>query len=331
MNFPDLSPLTGCNILITGATGMIGSELVHTLMEQSTQFGFSVYALGRNPARAKKLFSKYELRDDFHFIRHDITKEFRETVDFHYIFHLASGAAPNAMEENPVGVMRANIIGTDHLLSYGIKHNMKRFLFVSSGEIYGEGCNGAFSETDCGYVDNMQSRSCYPSSKRAAETLCVAYQTQFGADIVVARPCHIYGASFTEEDNRAYAQFIRNVMNGKDILLKSSGNQYRSWLYVKDCISALLYILLKGASGEAYNVADENACVTIRRLAEIIAEIGGRQVFFAENARNPLRGSNISRAVFNTTKLRGLGWSPKYSLADALAETIHQKRLDFED
>lgn len=326
MNFPDLSPLTGCNILITGATGMIGSELVHTLMEQSTQFGFSVYALGRNPVRAKMLFSKYDSRDEFHFIRHDITKEFRETVDFHYIFHLASGAAPNVMEENPVGVMRANIIGTDHLLSYGIKHNMKRFLFVSSGEIYGEGCNGAFSETDCGYVDNMQSRSCYPSSKRAAETLCVAYQTQFGADIVVARPCHIYGASFTEEDNRAYAQFIRNVANGEKVVLKSSGRQYRSWLFVKDCVSALLYILLKGASGEAYNVADENSCLTLRELAETIAEIGGQQVVYNGDSCDRRGGSNISRAIFNTEKLRRLGWSPAFSFQEAITSIFEQTK-----
>lgn len=325
MNLPDLSPLTGCNILVTGATGLIGSTLVHALMEQSPQIGFSVYALGRNPARAEMLFSEYNSRDEFHFIRHDITNELKEVVDFHYIFHLASGAAPNAMAKNPVGVMKANFIGTDNLLSYGLKHKMKRLLFVSSGEIYGEGCNGAFSETDCGYMDSMQARSCYPSSKRAAETLCAAYRAQFQANIVVARPCHVYGASFTEEDNRAYAQFIQNVVNGEDVVLRSSGEQYRSWLYVKDCVSALLYILLKGECGEAYNVADENSCLTIRELAEIIAKIGGQRVVFAGDSSNSSDGPNISRAVFNTEKLRRLGWSPGYSCQEALAQIVRLK------
>lgn len=329
MNLPDLSPLSGHNVLVTGATGMIGSMLVQTLMEQSARWGYSVYALGRNAERARALFSEYGSRKEFHFIRHDITDQLDVPVDFHYIFHLASGAAPQAMRDDPVGIMKANFIGTDNLLSYGMKHNMKRFLLVSSGEVYGEGVNGAFSETDSGYVDSMRPRSCYPSSKRAAETLCAAYMAQFGADVVVARPCHVYGASFTESDNRAYAQFIRNVVHGEDIVLNSSGTQYRSWLYVEDCVSALLYILLKGERGEAYNVADENSCLTIRELAETIAKIGGRQVVVAGDTGNDSGNSNITRAVFNTEKLRKLGWQPKHTYQEVLSEIIKQKRTPY--
>lgn len=322
MKLPDFSPLSGCNILVTGSTGLIGSTLVHLLMKQSERLGFSVYASGRNVSRAETLFAEYSAQKGFHFIRHDIEQPLQTTEDFHYIIHLASGASPNVMADNPVGIIRSNIIGTDNLLSYGIRHDMKRFLFVSSGEIYGEGVGRPFSETDGGYVDSMRPRSCYPSSKRAAETLCAAYMAQYGADIVVARPCHIYGPSFTENDDRVYAQFIRNVINGEDIVLKSSGTQYRSWLYVDDCVAALLYILFKGQCGEAYNVADENSCLSIRELAEIIAEAGDRRVVCAECPNEELNGSKITKAVFSTEKLRRLGWRPENTFQSAINKIL---------
>lgn len=328
---PDLSVLSGCNLLITGATGLIGSTLVRSLMAHSDQYGFSVYAVGRNSDRAKHLFAEYTNSNQLHFIQHDIVKPLELDIKFHYIIHLASGASPNVMATNPVDIMKANLWGTDNLLSFGMNHGLKRFLYVSSGEIYGEGCGDSFSETDSGYVNSMLPRSCYPSSKRAAETLCASYAAQYGVDIVVARPCHIYGESFTENDNRAYAQFIRNVINGEDIVLKSDGMQYRSWMYVEDCVSALLYILLKGERGEAYNVADENSNLSIRQLAETIAELGGRHVVFANPTDHEFRGgSKITKAVFNTQKLRALGWTPNYTYYHALKKALMQckKRTD---
>lgn len=319
--------LSGCNILVTGATGLIGGRLVETLMAYPNK-DYHVYGLGRNEKRAGERFCAFADDTTFHFLQHDVTKPLDGDgigVDFHYIIHLASGASPNVMTSSPVDIMRANFVGTDNLLSYGMSHQIKRFLYVSSGEIYGEGKGEMFSETDSGYVNSMLSRSCYPSSKRAAETLCASYMSQYGVNVVVARPCHIYGASFTESDNRAYAQFIRNVVNGEDIVLKSPGLQYRSWLYVEDCVSALLYILLKGECGEAYNVADEDSCLSIRELAETIAELGGKQVVFAEPSDSEIKGgSKITRAVFNTNKLRGLGWKPNYAYRSAL-ECVMQK------
>ena len=190
--------------------------------------------------------------------------------------------------------------------------------------MYGDGDVDEWSETDSGYVDCMALRSCYPTSKRAAENLCVAYNHQYGVETVVVRPCHTYGPYFTENDTRAYAQFVRKIRNHEDVVLKSSGEQFRSWLYVKDCASAILTVLLKGKNGEAYNVADENSCITIRELAETIASIGGVNVVFDLPSDVEKRGfSVIHKAVFNTNKLRKLGWSPQYSLIDGLTETIN--------
>lgn len=315
----DLSSLEGSNILITGATGLIGSCLVDVLMN----IGCSVYAHGRNEERAKKRFSNYWNTNRFFFIKGDITKPLDSDVNFDYIIHAASNASPNFFKEKPVEVITSNIIGTQHLIEYGLTHGLKRMLFVSSGEVYGEGTGKAFVETDSGYIDCATTRACYPSSKRAAETLCVSYADEYGADIVIARPCHTYGPFFTESDNRVYAQFIRNVLNGENIVLKSKGEQYRSWIYVVDCVSALLTILCKGEKGNAYNVADEFSNISIKDLAELVAKHSGKEVCF-DIPSTPNQGNTtpISAAVFSTEKLYSLGWHPLFSISEGISHTI---------
>lgn len=323
------------NILVTGATGLIGSALVDLFMEEGLH---DVYAAGRNEERAKRRFAKYTGNSRFHFVRHDVCRPLEGDTRYHLIVHAASGADPRSFSTDPVGVMTANIDGVRNLLDYGRNNGMERLLYVSSGEVYGSD-NGEklWREDDSGYVDTMTPRACYPSSKRAAETLCVAYAAQYGLDVVVARPCHTYGANFTESDNRAYAQFMRNVVNGEDIVLNSDGSQYRSWIYVKDCAEALRTILYKGVNGTAYNVADEQSCVTIKELAELIAKAGHRKVIInaQHSSLNPqpstlqkdsslfiFHSSFIKRATFDTSRLRALGWQPQFTLAQGIAECL---------
>ena len=321
----DLSALQGCRILVTGATGLIGGCLTDVLMT-SPHRDYLVYVLGRNEARARQRFSRYWEEPDFHFIKHDISQPLTTDMSFDYIIHAASNASPNFFKEKPVEVIRSNIMGVEYLMDYGLAHGMKRMLFVSSGEIYGEGDGRPFTETDSGYVDCATPRACYPSSKRAAETLCVAYAAEYGADVVIARPCHTYGPYFTESDNRVYAQFIRNLLDGKDIVLKSRGEQHRSWLYVVDAACALLTILLKGAKGEAYNVADAQSDISIRQLAELLAAAENRKVVFDIDEANG-NTTPITCATFSTEKLARLGWRPQTAIAEGLAHTLAAQRL----
>lgn len=320
----DLSGLQDKQILVTGATGLIGGCLVDMLMQSACHC--KVFAMGRNEERARKRFADYWSLDSFGFIRGDVTNPLSCDYTFDYIIHAASNASPNFFREKPVEVIKSNIIGVDNLMAYGISHQMKRMLFVSSGEIYGEGHGGEFKETDSGYVDCATPRACYPSSKRAAETLCVAYAAEYDADVVIARLCHTFGPYFTESDNRVYAQFIRNLLEGKDIVMKSRGEQYRSWLYVVDAVLALLTILLKGAKGEAYNVADEQSNITIRELAELLASAEKRKVIFDIDEANG-NTTPITRATFSTEKLAQLGWQPRTAIAEGLAHTLVAQRL----
>lgn len=314
--------LTSRNIFVTGATGLIGGCLVEALM-MNPRRDYQVYASGRNEERAKVRFKDYVDNPAFHFVKYDVMQLLQSDVHFDYIIHAASSANPKSYVAHPVEVMKANMDGVAHLIEYGLKHNMKRFLYVSSGEVYGEGDGRVFTEDYSGYVNPTSPRSCYPSSKRAAETLCVSYAAEYGADVVIARPCHVYGPYFTEQDNRVYAQFIRNVSDDKDIVMKSTGEQFRSWCYVVDCVSALLHILLKGTSGEAYNIADADSNISIRELAETIAGICGKKVVIDLPDADEQRGFNVvSKSVFSTKKLETLGWSSNNHIYEGLRKTI---------
>lgn len=317
--------LSGCNILITGATGLIGTCLTQVLMARSGK-DYHVYATGRDEARAKERFAKFLSDPSFHFIPYDVTMPLEASgVPFHYIIHAASNASPNFFANHPVEVIKSNILGVSHLMEYGISHQMRRLLYVSTGEVYGEGDGHEFTENFSGYVDCTSSRSCYPSSKRAAETLCVSYAAEYGADVVIARPCHTYGPHFTEKDNRVYAQFIRNVLQGQDIIMKSTGEQFRSWCYVVDCVSALLYILFRGINGQAYNIADNSSNISIRNLAEMIAGIGGKEVVMQLPSDDEKKGYNVvTRSVFSTQKLESLGWSVQGSMIEKMERTVEE-------
>lgn len=314
--------LSGCNILITGATGLIGSCLVEVLMSRQDK-DYHVYATGRNEERARARFAEYADDPAFHFFKYDVMKPLEGDTDFQFIIHAASNASPNFFATKPVEVIKANIDGVANLMDYGLHHGLKRFLFISSGEVYGEGDGRVFTEDYSGYVNPISPRSCYPSSKRAAETLCVSYGAEYGIDTVIARPCHTYGPNFTESDNRVYAQFIRNVLNGEDIVMKSTGAQFRSWCYVVDCVSAILHILLKGESGQAYNIADESSNISIRELAEMIAEIGGKKVVIDLPSDAEKAGYNVvTKSVFSSLRIRDLGWCPKDVIVENIKKTF---------
>ena len=316
--------LSGCNILITGATGLIGGCLVEALMANPLR-NYHVYASGRNEDRAKNRFKDCAENNAFHFIQYDVLKSLECDVRFDYIIHAASNANPKFYATQPVEVIKANVIGVTNLMDYGLSHGMKRFLYVSSGEVYGEGDGRVFTEDYSGYVNCATSRACYPSSKRAAETLCVSYASEYGTDVVIARPCHVYGPHFTDQDNRVYAQFIRNVLRGEDIVMKSTGEQFRSWCYVVDCVSALLHILLKGENGQAYNIADGKSNISIRDLAEIIAKNNGKEVVIdVPDADEKIGFNPVKKSIFSTEKLESLGWAAKTPINDGISHTIEE-------
>lgn len=322
----DFTKLEGKSVLITGATGVIGSAFIDLLMSLKI-CRLQVYAAGRNAVRAEKLFFKYKNNSCFHFLKFDVTKQFSFDEKFDFIIDSAGASSPLLYSQKPVEVMESNILGVKNLLDYGKEHGLKKFVYVSSGEIYGEGDGRIFTEDYSGYVNPLNYRSCYPIAKRASETLCVSYAREYGINVSIARPCHVYGPNFSEEDNRVYAQFIRNVLNGENIVLKSKAEQFRSWIYSYDCADALLCILLRGENCEAYNVANFNSNLSIKEFAEIIASQSGRKIVF-DIPDDGFGGvtTPVTKAVFSTEKLEALGWKAQVGIEDGIRKTIEEMR-----
>lgn len=323
----DWKKLDGKSVLVTGATGLIGTALVDTLMHLNlyTDIKVNVYTLDINKEAVNIRFGEYMDNVNFHFVQYDISKPLPGGAEYHYIIHAAGNANPVLYAKDPVGTMTSNFLGTYNLLEYGRQHRLERMLYVSSGEVYGEHGEGIviFDEDYSGYVNPMLPRSCYPSAKRAAETMCVSYTAQYGIETVVVRPCHIYGPTQTPRDSRAVAEFIRNGVNGEDIIMKSTGDQVRTLCYVMDAVAAFFTVLLNGVSGNAYNISDDQFEISIRELAETVAAASGTTMKIELPDDVQKSGfTTISRGVLSSKKLKKLGWKCRSDIHSGIEKTI---------
>ena len=318
----------GKSVMFSGATGMLGSFLVDVLMIKNEEgLDCTVYELGRSEEKAKDRFSKWIGNPYLIFIPYDVKKPLTRgdlgTID--YVLHMASNTHPLQYSTDPIGTITTNVIGVQNMLEFAIEHNATRFAFVSSNEIYGEnrGDVELFSEDYCGYIDSNTMRAGYPESKRCAEALCQAYKVQKGLDVVIPRPTRSYGPTMLMTDTKAISQFIKKGIAGEDIVLKSTGTQLYSYTYVADAVSGLLYILLKGENGEAYNIADEQSDITLKNLTEIIAEIAGTKVVFEiPDAIEAAGYSKATKARLDGSKLKSLGWSAMYNIQSGMERTF---------
>ena len=316
-------------ILISGATGMIGSCLTDAVMQknQKDSFRCKVIALGRSADKARKRFSAYWGNVYFQFIECDINEvsTLPKDIAADFVLHLASNTHPIAYSTDPIGTITANIIGTKNMLDMAHRGNASRFLFASSNEIYGEnrGDRELFDESYCGYIDCNTLRAGYPESKRCGEALCQAYKKQEGLDVVIARLTRSFGPTLLPTDTKALSQFLRNGLNHEDIVLKSEGNQYFSYTYAADAVTGLLTVLTRGENGEAYNVADQNCDIRLKDLAAAIARISGTKVVFDLPSETERQGfSKATKARLDGSKLHKLGWATSYSIEEGLKRTL---------
>lgn len=317
-----IEKLKNSSILITGATGTIGSFIADCLIRYNKihNANIKLYLAGRNISKLKERF------DNSYYLKYDLFCELDFNSKFDYIIHTAGNSHPLMFIDDPVGTIIGNIDSTKRLLDYLNKNGGKRLLYISSGEVYGQGNLELeeFEENYSGYTDTLNSRFCYPISKRAAENLCASYFKQYGLETVIVRPCHTYGPGITPEDSRANAQFFRDVINGQNIIIKSKGRQLRSYIYVSDCVSAILTVLINGNVGEAYNIANPNSRVTIAGLAEIIAKIRNLKVVFRiPDGKDILQQSPIEKQVLSSQKLEKLGWKPAFDIELGIEHTIN--------
>ena len=316
--------------LIAGSTGLIGRCLIDILsiVQETYKIKFKILATGRSKERLETRFSYLKNNNNFIPIQQDVIDEISDELNGYnsdYIIHLASNTHPIDYASKPIDTILANIQGTKNLLDYAYSHNNTRFIYASSVEIYGEnrGDVEKFDENYCGYIDCNTLRAGYPEGKRAGEALCQAYIKEKNLDIVIPRFCRIYGPTMLMSDTKALSQFIKNVLNGENIVLKSEGKQYFSYLDVFDAVSALLYCLFYGKNGEAYNIADEKSDITLKNLAQLLAKESGTKVIFDLPSETEKAGfSKATKAILDSTKIKQLGWKSIFNIEQGLNYTL---------
>lgn len=304
----NMSLLADSKVLVTGAGGLVCSAFVDLLLYMSEIYGLNitVYAAGRSERQIKSRF-----HDKAVFVHYDAM----QTIDFDfsadYIVHGAGNADPQLYLSEPVETMLANIIGMKNLLEYAKSTDVKKVLYISSSEVYGKKESiDPYKEEQYGFVDLLHVRSCYPNSKRATETLCSSYKSEYGVDFNVVRPGHIYGPTAKATDSKISSAFAYKAARGEDLMMKSDGKQLRSYCYCLDCATAMIYVLLKGISGEAYNISNEKSVISIKEMAEYIAEAGGVDLKFELPTNGEIKAFNpMDNSSLDNSKLRSLGWN----------------------
>jgi UDP-glucuronate decarboxylase len=323
------SDFDGRTVLVAGANGFLPAAMVEALLALRTVKGGTdvrIVALARSRKNAELRFAAYRNDPALRLHIADVSAPLDIDGPVDMIIHAASQASPRFYGVDPVGTALPNVTGTANLLDLARRKNTSRFLYFSSSEVYGAlgASAGSIDETSFGGLDPAVTRACYAESKRMGETLCVAYRVQHGINAVIARPFHTYGPGMRLDDGRVFADFVRDIVTGRDIVLNSDGSAERAFCYLEDATEAFLTLLLKGEPGLAYNVGNAQAVSSIRALAEMLVALYPQKRLSArfEAPRAGYIASAISRSAPDTTRLENLGWRPRTSLAEGFRRTV---------
>ena len=319
----------GKTILISGANGYVPAYFVHTFMalNEKKDANIKVLALCRSEERAKQRFSDYLNSDNFELIIQDVCNEIKIKEPVHYFIHAASPAGIHKRHEDPVNTFLANVKGAENMLELAIKNPCDGFLLLSSVDIYGkiEGSE-RLREDMSGYLDPLNVRNTYSSGKKAAESLCKAYQVKYNLPIYIVRPFQIIGPGPELGDGRLHIDFIGQILEKNEIVLKGDGKARRSFMYITDAILAMFYVLFYGKHGEAYNIVTEEGEMSVKELADLMANnVADKktEVVFDYEKRNSIEvTSALSVVCGDSSKLQNLGFHSKYSVEEGSARMM---------
>ena len=300
-------------LLISGGTGFIGSFLCNVIRYRNKVYNQRIKVISI-------AFNQLDDDETVTYLKRDICQPVDIEGNVDYILHMASNTHPEQYKADPVGTITGNVFGAYNLLTLAKEKHSTRFVLASSCEIYGDGKNEPMDELYCGYINSNTARAGYNEAKRVSESLCQSFAQQYGIESCVFRLARVFGADKTKKDSKAMAQFIRNAVNGEDIVLKSKGLQQYSYVYIADAVSGILKVLLDGISGEAYNVSADYDGMTLGQYAEFIASLGGKRVVY-DIEDNP-NASQSQMALLDNSKIKKLGYKPRYSVCDGLKRTF---------
>lgn len=320
VSMPGIETLHGKTILITGATGMVGTHLIDALMLLGN---VKVYAVGRDKNRAMDRLGSYYDSPLFTFVEQDVCNKFPSDIKPDIIIPLASNTHPLAYSQYPVETMLINIKGAEHALNLAVETGAT-VLYPSTVEVYGNAIGeDTFSEDYTGKLNLSTSRSCYTESKRSAEAMCQSFIAEKGAKVKIVRLSRLFGPTMLMTDSKASSQFIKKALAHEDIILKSEGNQLFSYTYITDAVRAMLHVLIYGEVGTAYNISCESCDVRLKEFAGLCAQYNGKDVIFELPSETERKGFSVAqKAVLDNSRLRSIGWTPLYNMKEALWRTL---------
>lgn len=320
----DLDNFRNKSFLITGATGLIGVCLIDALMKYNTQgANINIFAVGRSKEKASMRLGEYYDEENFHFIEQDVRQPLPDYVKADYIIPLASNTHPLAYSQYPIETIEINVKGAEYALQKAVECNAT-VLYPSTVEIYGNARGtDLFTEDYTGQLNLGNSRSCYTESKRVSEALCQSYIAERGAKIKIVRLSRIFGPTMLMSDSKASSQFILKALHNEDIVLKSKGDQYFSYTYVADAVSAMLWVLLHGEVGEAYNISNHACDMQLKDFAGYCAKWCGKEVVFDLPTETERKGFSVAtQAILENKKILNIGWVCLYEKENAIQRTM---------
>lgn len=275
-----LKAIEGSSFLISGGGGFIGSYFMDLLkfcndnifLEPATAICIDNFITGV-PERIEHIKDN----ENFIFINADISKPIKIDYDIDYIINAASIASPAYYRKYPIETLETNVLGLKNLIELGMQKKVRSFLNLSSSEIYGnpDEANIPTREDYNGNVSCTGPRACYDESKRLGETMCVNYYKEYRVPIKSARPFNVYGPGLKLDDRRVIPDFFNDAIRKRKIRILSDGTPSRSFCYISDAVKGFMLVLLSEFDGEAFNIGNDMTEISMRGIAELIAEIAG--------------------------------------------------------
>lgn len=317
--------LKNCTVLITGATGLIGSQIVKSLLCKNRMKGsnIKVIALVRSEEKVKEVF-KYVLKNEnLKFVYGDILESFQIEDEIDYIIHAASITSSKNFIERPIDTIKCIVNGTDKVLELARMKKVQGVIYLSSMEAFGitDPKKKYILEEDLGYIDLMDVRSCYSEGKRMAENLCVAYYSQYNVPVKIVRLAQTFGPDISKSENRIFAQIARNIINKEDIVLHTKGDSITNCCYTRDAIWGVLLLFTKGRSGQVYTITNESSCMSIFDMAKLAVEkIAEDKVKIIIEIPEDLKSYGYApkkKMKLSAKKMNQLGWKAEIGMVES--------------